>query len=62
MEFSNNNLLVLTSTVENISNLNSELITSKLSEAQKKLESLEISDKEKYYLTYKIDTLKTISG
>jgi len=62
VEFSNNNLLVLTSTVENISNLNSELITSKLSEAQKKLESLEISDKEKYYLTYKIDTLKTISG
>ena len=62
VEFSNNNLLVLTSTVENISNLNNELITLKLDEAQKRLENLEISDKEKYYLTYKIETLKTISG
>ena len=61
VEFSNNNLLILTSTVREVSDLNNSMLESLLSEAEKRINSDEISDKEKYLLSYKISTLKNIS-
>ena len=61
VEFSNNTLLILTSTVREVSDLNNSMLESLLSEAEKKINSDEISDKEKYLLSYKISTLKNIS-
>ena len=61
VEFSNNNLLILTSTVREVSDLNNSMLESLLSEAEKRINSNEISDKEKYLLSYKISTLKNIS-
>ena len=61
VEFSNNNLLILTSTVREVSDLNNSMLESLLSEAEKTINSEKISDKEKYLLSYKISTLKNIS-
>ena len=61
VEFSNNNLLILTSTVRGVSDLNNSMLESLLSEAEKTINSDKISDKEKYLLSYKISTLKNIS-
>ena len=61
VEFSNNNLLILTSTVREVSDLNNSMLDSLLSEAEKTINSDKISDKEKYLLSYKISTLKNIS-
>ena len=61
VEFSNNKLLVLTSTASELSTLNKNLVGSLIKEAEKKINSNEITDKERYILTYKIDTLKSIS-
>ena len=61
VEFSNNNLLILTSSVREASDLSDSMLESLLSEAEKRINSDEISDKEKYLLSYKISTLKNIS-
>ena len=61
VEFSNNNLLILTSSVREVSDLSDSMLESLLSEAEKRINSDEISDKEKYLLSYKISTLKNIS-
>ena len=61
VEFSNNNLLILTSTVKDLKELNQSFIKDTLSHAEKKLSDNNYSDKEKYILSYKINTLKEIS-
>ena len=61
VEFSNNNLLILTSTAKDLTKLNQNLIQDLLSKAEKKLNDNNSSDKDKYLLTYKISTLKEIS-
>ena len=61
VEFSNNNLLILTSTARDLSKLNQNSIEELLSQAEKKLNDENHSDKEKYLLSYKINTLKEIS-
>ncbi len=61
VEFSNNNLLILTSTVKDLKNLDKALIEKLLQEAEKKLKDKNFSDKEKYIISYKIDTLKEIT-
>ncbi len=61
VEFSNNNLLILTSKVYNLDDLNQSAIKDLLDQAEKKLTENNASDKEKYLLAYKIDTLKEIS-
>jgi ATP synthase F1 epsilon subunit len=61
VEFSNNNLLILTSTAKDLTKLNQNLIEDLLSKAEKKLNDNNSSDKDKYLLTYKISTLKEIS-
>ena len=61
VEFSNNNLLILSSTVKELSNLEKNLIDTLISEAERKISSADNTDKEKYILSYKIDTLKNIN-
>ena len=61
VEFSNNNLLILTSTVKDLKNLDKNAIDILLKNAEKKLNDEVSSDKEKYIISYKIDTLKEIN-
>ena len=60
VEFSDNNLLILTSTAKEISKIDKDLLSSLISDAEQKIITEKITDKEKYLLTYKIDTLKNI--
>jgi F-type H+-transporting ATPase subunit epsilon/F-type H+-transporting ATPase subunit delta len=61
VEFSNNNLLILTSTASDLTDLNQNSIEDLLSHARSKLSDDQSSDKEKYLLSYKISTLKELS-
>ena len=60
VEFSNNNLLILTSKARGLNDFNAELLEKSIYEAEKKINKGEVSDKEKYLLSYKIETLKNI--
>ena len=61
VEFSNNNLLILSSTAKNLIDFNQDFIDNSLKLAEKKLNESNYSDKEKYFLSYKISTLKEIN-
>ena len=61
VEFSKNNLIILTSTAKEISKIDKDLLSSLIIDAEKKIVTEKITDKEKYLLSYKIDTLKNIS-
>ena len=61
VEFANNILLILTSTAKDTSNINKRIIESLISESEKKLDDNEISDKERYLLSYKLESLKNIN-
>ena len=60
VEFSNNNLLILTSTARDTANLDKSKIKEMLQKTEANLNS-EISDKERYVASYKLETLKEIS-
>ena len=61
VEFSNNNLLILTSTAKDLENFDKSLINTLLQQAKKKFKDNNSTDKEKYIISYQIDTLKEIS-
>ena len=61
VEFSNNNLLILTSTAKELSSLDKNFVDTFIEQAQKKVNNPEITDKERYLLSHKIDTLREIS-
>ena len=61
VEFSNNNLLILTSTTTLLSEINKNFLEKLISESEEKLNENNSTDKEKYLLTHKIQTLKNIS-
>tara|TARA_B100000941_G_C28314792_1_gene453415 strand:+ start:226 stop:612 length:387 start_codon:yes stop_codon:yes gene_type:complete len=61
VEFSNNTLLILTSTAKKLSDLNVEFLSKEISDAEQKITSENLNDKERYFLSYKIDTLKSIN-
>ena len=61
VEFSNNNLLILTSTAKEVTKMNKKFIDALISESEKKLDNNEISDKERYLLSYKLETLRNIN-
>ena len=61
VEFSKNNLLILTSTAKDLKNFDKSLINSLLEQAEKKLQDNNSTDKEKYIVSYQIDTLKEIN-
>ena len=62
VEFSNNKLLILTSTAKDLKELKNDTIKELLNQAEKRLGDENFSDKERYLLSYKINTLKEISG
>ena len=61
VEFSNNSLLILTSTAENLDSLDKNSIDMIIKNSQDKIGKEELSDKERYLLSYKIDTLREIN-
>ncbi len=61
VEFSNNNLLILTSTAKELKTIDKNELKILLDDAETKLKEPEITDKERYQLSYKIETLKNIS-
>ena len=61
VEFSNNNLLILTSTAKDLKNFDKRKIKNLLEEAERKLKDNNSTDNEKYIISYKIDTLKEIN-
>ena len=61
VEFSDNNLLILSTTIQSLKMINAEQKNIMIQEAEKVISSSQISDKQKYILNYKIDTLKQIS-
>ena len=61
VEFSNNNLLILTSTAKEVTKMDKKFIDTLISESEKKLNKNEITDKERYLLSYKLETLRNIN-
>ena len=61
VEFLDNNLLVLSATVQSLKNINNEQIDIMIRETKKKLLTNQISDKQKFILNHKMETLKQIS-
>lgn len=61
VEFSKNNLLILTTSALNIKNLTREKKFQMLKESEKKILDDKLNDKQKYMLSYKIETLKQIN-
>ena len=61
VEFSNNNLLILTSTAKDLANFDKALINDLLKKAESQLNNEDSTDKDKYVVSYKIETLKEIS-
>ena len=61
VEFTENNLLILTSTAISISDINKSYLNSLINETEKRIKGDTISDKEQYLLSYKLNTLKNIN-
>jgi F0F1-type ATP synthase epsilon subunit len=61
VEFSNNNLLILTSTAKNLDHLDKRSVGDLIKETEKKLQNNSLTDKEKYILSYKMSSLKEIN-
>ena len=61
VEFSNNNLLILTSTARDLVNLDKALINDLLKKAESQLNNTNSTDKDSYVASYKIETLREIS-
>ena len=61
VEFSDNNLLILTSTAKDLKEMDNDLINNIIYNEEKNLNSDQSSDKEKYLISYKINTLKEIN-
>ena len=61
VEFSNNNLLILSSTARDLVNLDKALINDLLKKAESQLNTTDFTDKDRYVASYKIETLREIS-
>ena len=60
IEFSNNVLLILSATVQNLKSIKIEQVKTMISETEKTLLTSQ-SDKQKYILSHKLDSLKQIN-
>ena len=60
VEFNNNHLLILSSTAINVKNLSKNQIDKMIQDSEETIGNKDIKDKEKYILSYKLDTLKEI--
>ena len=61
VEFKNNNLSVLTSSIFNIKDMDKDKITELLKQAEEHSQDSEITDQDKYLVDQKIDVLKTLN-
>ena len=61
VEFKNNNLSVLTSSIFNIKDIEKAKINELITEAEEHSKNTEITDQNKYLLDQKIDVLKTLN-
>ena len=61
VEFKDNNLLILTSTAREVLDIDKNSLENLIVEAERKINDKKISDKEKYTLTHKIETLRNIN-
>ena len=61
VEFKNNNLSILTSSISNIKNMDRSKVNKLMKEAEDALNKSEITDQDKYLTDQKIDTLKSIN-
>jgi F-type H+-transporting ATPase subunit epsilon len=61
VEFKNNNLSVLTSSIFNIKDINKDKINELLKQAEEQSNKSEITDQIKYLVDQKIDVLKTLN-
>ena len=61
IEFKNNNLSILTSSIFNVKNMEKNKIDELINLAQKDLEKNEITDQDKYLVDQKINTLKLLN-
>jgi len=61
VEFKNNNLSVLTSSIFSIKDINKDKISELLKEAEENSKNNEITDQKKYLIDQKIDVLKTLN-
>ena len=61
IEFSNNNLLILTSTARDLAKFDKVLVNDLLKKAELQLNNKDFSDKDRYVVSYKIETLREIS-
>ena len=61
VEFSDNKLLILTSTAKDLLNFDKNSIDQLIHFAEKKLEDMNSTDKERYVASYKINSLKEIN-
>jgi F-type H+-transporting ATPase subunit epsilon len=61
VEFSDNNLLILSTTIQSLKLINTEQKNNMIRKAEKALSKNQISDKQKYILNYKIETLNQIN-
>ena len=60
IEYFNNNLIILSTAVENIKNLTQEFISDLSKDTEKRLLQKDITDHDRYILNHKLDTLKEI--
>ena len=61
VEFKNNNLSVLTSSIFNIKDIEKDRISEMLAQAEAHAKNNEITDQKKYLIDQKIDVLKTLN-
>ena len=60
VEFSNNSLLILTSSAKDLKNLKKNSINNLLEEAEKKIKDENFTDKERFVLSHKVQSLREI--
>ena len=60
VEFNSNHLLILSSTAINVKNLSRNQIDNMIKDSEETISNKDIRDKEKYILSYKLDTLREI--
>ena len=61
VEFKNNSLSVLTSSIFNIKDINKDKVSELLKQAEENYKNSEITDQNKYLMDQKIDVLKTLN-
>ena len=61
VEFKDNSLSILTSSIFNIKNIDKDQINNSIAEAEKELAKNEINDQKKFLLNHKVEVLKSLS-